>query len=576
MRTSLSRDYVLLLIVTVFAVMIKAYDPVRSPVVGALDPWGWTYTTRQFLATGKLSPLFAGSGYPPTFMYTVAAIASLGVDPYEVIRYIPIAAAFIVIPVYLLTLDIFESHTVAALTALLTVTARYHFMRTSIGIPEGLSYFFLVLTLFLILRSLKSGKWIYRATAAASMTITVLYYHFTLIILIPFLCALPFLLKADRRSVTMKILGSIVVPSVLVAGVVWYFGVAGQIITAYFGTSIRTYQVPTFERSLTGLFHLLAYSIGKTGAVALSHLGYAMTALGILGFVWFMFFRGKKSKRLEVVFFLTYLLVLVFLTLMLRTVYNLGLAGAGDSSVYMFSWLSMPVAAFASYAVLVALETLRKNIEGVFKTCHNKRLMRAIGVTIVLVVCLINLSAVNYYKAWDGNGIGFLRSHYYYKTMTDEEYYALAYIRDSTPGNSTVLTVGVDASILTYQATVSRRTMISITDMRIEEGNIITDLLIVHPDQSIPHRRVAGVKIALWGKGAGVYFIEGIRKVSLNVAREDGSPPPSKTLMENVLINEILSSTEYGYVYRNKEVAVLHVPHAAIEIPTLGIAGSQE
>jgi hypothetical protein len=55
--------------------------------------------------------------------------------------------------------------------------------------------------------------------------------------------------------------------------------------------------------------------------------------------------------------------------------------------------------------------------------------------------------------------------------------------------------------------------------------------------------------------------------VSIDVARKDGSPPLGKTLMETVLMNEILSSAEYGYVYHNEQVTVLQLSHAFIEIP---------
>jgi len=577
MRTWPSRDYILLLVVVVFAVAIAAWDPLRSPVVGALDPWAWTSLTRQFLATGRLNPRFTDTGYPPTFMYTVAVIASsFGVDPYEVIRYIPIASAFIVIPVYLLALHVFCSHVVAALTALLTATARYHFMRASIGVPEGLSYLFLVFTLLFVMRSLKSDKWIYRTTAAAFMTITVLYYHFTLIILIPFLAAVPFLVKRYRRSISLRTLGSIVIPSALVAGVLWYFRVVGQIVAFYFGTNIRTYQAPTFERSLLGFLHVLVYSIGKTGAVALSHLGYTMTALGLLGFVCIVFFRAKQNKRLENGFLVTYLLVLVFLAIFLRAAYNLGLAGAGDSSVYMFSWLTMPVAAFAGYGIVIASKTLWKNVKETFKISLSKRSIRAIAVTIVVLVCLINLSAVDYYKTWDGNGLGVLRSHYYYKCMTDEEYYGLTYIRDNTARDSMVLTVGVDVWTLSFHAVVSQRRMISVTDMKVEKGSVVADLLIVYPEADMPPRTLAGVKIMLSGERAGLYFVEGIRMVNLEVAIGDGSPPPSKTLMENALMNKILSSAEYEYVYHNQQITVIRLPYAAIETPYLSIDRSQE
>ena len=39
-----SRNYQLLL-VAAFALLLKAYDPVLSPVIGALDPWGWVVQT---------------------------------------------------------------------------------------------------------------------------------------------------------------------------------------------------------------------------------------------------------------------------------------------------------------------------------------------------------------------------------------------------------------------------------------------------------------------------------------------------------------------------------------------------
>jgi len=263
-----------------------------------------------------------------------------------------------------------------------------------------------------------------------------------------------------------------------------------------------------------------------------------------------------------------YLLVLAFLTVFLWTAYSLGLAGAGDSSVYMFSWLTMPVAAFASCGIMVVSGTLWRNIRGASRISLGKRQIRAIAIAIVVLVCLINLSAINYYKSWDGNGLGVLRSHYYYKCMTDEEYYALAYIRDNTASDSMVLTVGVDSSILTHHATVSKRAMVSVTNLTVEAGTLIADLLVIYPEADAAPLRLSGVKIRLnGGDGAGLYFIEGIRKVSVDVAREDGPPPLGKTLMETVLMNEILSSGEYAHAYHNEQVTVLLLSHTVIEIP---------
>jgi asparagine N-glycosylation enzyme membrane subunit Stt3 len=222
-----SRNYQLLL-VAAFALLLKAYDPVLSPVIGALDPWGWVVQTRQYLAAGQLDLFFAKTGYPPTFLYMIAGVASLGIDAYDVIRYLPIISSLSVIPIYLLINEIFESRGVAATTALLTVTARWHFMRTSIGIPEGLSHILLAFALYYMLRSLKTERWANRACAIVFMAATILCYHFTIAILTVFLILLLIFVRFSTRKKDLEVLASIVIPAGLFSGIVWYFWVVGS------------------------------------------------------------------------------------------------------------------------------------------------------------------------------------------------------------------------------------------------------------------------------------------------------------------------------------------------------------
>ena len=558
MKTSTLRDYAPLISVIAFTAIIKALDPVNSPVIGALDPWGWTAWTRQFLATGELISFFTQTGYPPTFMYFVAALASLGTDPYEIIRLIPIATTLNVIPIYLLALNMFRSHKISALASVLTVTDRFYFMRTSIGIPEGLAHFFFGFTLLFLLRALITKRWMYRSLAAAFLTASILYYHFTFIILVPLAVVLPFAIKLRWRD-TAKVLLTIIAPALLFSGVVWYFRVLPNMVGYYLGTRVFTYQVPVFERSATGLLRLILVSVGKSAAVALGELGYSMVILGFLGIAAVLILRGVREEYgVGVGFLLTYLIVLVLLTLGLRVVYNLGLAGAGDSSVYMFSWLAMPTAILASYAVVDGLNLLRVSLTTRYKGISYENLFRPLTVLLIILLCVVNLSAMNYYKAPSAVGLGILQSHYYYKTMTDQEYYALDYVRRNSPRDAIVLVVGVEEPILTYEAIVAQRRIIGIQRITIVGQNVTLSALIVYPD--LHTANLTNIGMGLHGEPQHqIYLITGIRKVNLEAARTNGFPPPSKASMEALLVNTITNLGQYDMVYQNDQVSVLKV-----------------
>jgi len=550
-----------LLLAVAFAVLLKAYDPVFSPVIGAWDPWWWVVQARRFLATGQLDPWFINTGYPPTHMFMTAAIASLGIDAYDVIRYIPIISSLCVIPIYLLMLEIFESRRVAAITALLTVTARLHFMRTSIGIPESLSHIALTFTLYYLLRSLKTGSGIYRAIATISMTVTILYYHFTLVVLAPFLAMLFFLVRSKGENKDLKVLGGIVIPAMLFSGIVWYFRVAGSIIHTYLIETYYAYQPLPIQVSVSGLLYVLAYSVGKLGAIALSSLGYAMAILALLGFAGLLLLRkNRKATTMHVRFMDAYLISLTILAFVLGLLYNLtGMPGTGAGKLYVFSWLAMPVAAFASQAIERTSEALQNILVRWFMVACDRQILRAVPAAFTILICLMNLSAINYYKAWSGRGMGFLESHYYVKFMTDEEYRAFEYIRDNTPRNCTVLTVGVEELILNYQVTVSRRTMVSIRDLVEEGGVIIADVAVVYPDYNSKYCRS---KITFIGEESNyVYFIIGIKTVS----SEGESPASKNAVMEWILANRIASSGGYECVYRNSQVTVLRALSISIQ-----------
>ena len=545
--------------------LLKSYDPVFSPVIGALDPWGLVVHTRQLLATGQLDPFWANTGYPPTYLFVITAIASLGIDAYDVLRYIPIISTLCVIPIYLLMLEIFESRTVAAITALLTVTTRWYFMRTSVGIPEALSQILFAFSLYYVLKSLKAERRVDQACATIFMAATILCYHFTMVILAVFLALLFFFVRFRERKRDLKVLGSIVIPAVLFGGIVWFFWVVGPIIRTYFIAKFIDYQAPQVGTSLLGVLYLLCYSVGKLGARALGLLGYVMVILALLGLASLLVsLRAGKTMRREQGFLVVYLASLTLLAFVLETWYNAtGMAGTGASRIYVFSWLAMPVAAFAGQAIVTVSGLLQRAMTRTFRAVSDKRLSRVVLVSVTILTCLMNLSAINYYKAWSGKGVGLLESHYYVKYMTDDEYRALEYVRKNTPRDSIVLTVGVENGILGLQAVVSRRTMISIRNL-VDEGKVvIADVGVVHLDLSSSN--MTGVEISFGAsKGQYAYFISGIKKVSSDIVLYGGSPPLKKTIMENLLANKIVSSQEYECVYRNDQVIVLRSPYVNI------------
>jgi len=557
----------LLLLVATFVLLLKSYDPVFSPVIGALDPWGLVVQTRQLLATGQLDPFWANTGYPPTYLFVITAIASLGIDAYDVLRYIPIISTLCVVPIYLLMFEIFESRTVAAITALLTVTTRWYFMRTSVGIPEALSQILFVFMLYYALKSLKAERRVDQACAAMFMAATILCYHFTMVILAVFLALLFFFVRFGKRMRDLRVLGSIVIPAVLFGGIVWFFWVIDPIIRTYFIAKFIDYQAPQVGASLLGVLYLLGYSVGKFGARTIGLLGYVMVILALLGLASLLVSqKAGKTMRREHGFLAVYLASLTLLAFVLETWYNAtGMAGTGASRIYVFSWLAMPVAAFAGQAIVTVSGLLQTAMTRTFRVVSDKRLLRVVLVSVTVFTCLMNLSAINYYKAWSGKGVGLLESHYYVKYMTDDEYRALEYVQKNTPRDSIVLTVGVENGILGLQAVVSRRTMISIRNL-VDEGKVvIADVGVVYLDLSSSN--MTGVVISFGAsKGQYVYFISGIKKVSEDIVLKGGSPPLKKTLMENMLTNKIVCFQESECVYRNDQVVVWRSPYIAIQL----------
>lgn len=179
-------------------------------------------------------------------------------------------------------------------------------------------------------------------------------------------------------------------------------------------------------------------------------------------------------------------------------------------------------------------------------------------VSLIILLSIANLSALNYYKASTGRGLEILQGHYYYKCLTDEEYYALQYVRYNTPKDSAVLVVGVEEPMLTYQAMVAQRTIVSIWNATFAGGKLTLSVLIMYPN--LHSVNLTGVEIKLNAQDQqGIYFVTGIRKVNLQVARSDGSPPPNKTLLEEFLINTVANFTRYDRFYQNDQVAVLQV-----------------
>jgi len=559
MRSAL-RDYAPVLGVAAFTLLLKAYGPVSSPVIGALDPWGWVAFVREFLRTGETSPFFFLTGYPPTYSYVVAAISSTGIDAYDVIRYMPIVSFLEVIPIYLLSIYAFNSRAISVLSAVLAVTARYHFMRTSLGIPEAAAQALLAMTLLFVAWSLDTGRWKHRTCAALLMAATLLYYHFTFVILIPFLAILPTLMVKQRRA-TFSIVMSILVPATLLAGGVWYFRVADNIIRTYLLERHYDYPVPVGGSPL----FMLGFSVGKFGVLAASNLGYLLLVSGAIGFVYSLLGKDKTVPRAGRNFLATYLLVLGFSAIVLVAL-SVFTGARGASSVYMFSWLAMPLSVFASYAFVKGTIGVHNILAHASFIPPARTVRRVLVVILILFVCVVNLSAANYYKAWSGNGLGFMAAHYSYKCLTDNEYYGLQYIRDNSPTNSIVLTVGVEDPILAYHVMVSRRTTVSIKQLRTEAGHIVADVEAAY-DGMTPRNFTMRIDFDS-SSGQQVYLMLGIKTVSLDVATNIREPPPENALMEGLLKNDLIRNAQCEYVYENHQITLLRISSVTIEFQT--------
>ena len=547
-----------LLLVTVISFAIKMYDPLRSPVLAALDPWGWTIQARQFLATHGLNPFFTQTGYPPTFLYFVAGIAQVfRADPYDVVRFLPILTALNVIPIYLLAMEIFHSHRISALGSLLAVTSRFYFMRTSIGIPEGLALLFFTFALLFLLKSFSIPSWRNRLLAIASMAISVLYYHFTFIILIPILLILPLGLWSRKRIVVREI-GSTALPAFIFAGLVWYLPVLPNMIQYYFGTKTAAYARPTIEHSAGGLIRLAAYTVAKSSVLAFAEMGYVITVLALVGIVYLVRDRTKENGSVGPRLLLTYLAVLVGLTLILRFVYDLGLSGAGDSSVYMFSWLTIPASIFAATAVMFSINQLSRILHSKFPTKNFTRATKVAVICAIILLVLVNLNALNYYKAPAG-GAPIPDSFYYFKPLTNQEYYAFAYIRDNTPIDAQILVVGVEHTILVDQAVVAQRAVLGITNMTIVNQTIEFSGQIVYPDNHYENI-TSGTIQENPPSGQQVYVVTGIRYVSTGIAIVKGTPPATVVMNERLLTEQLADSTAYQTFYENSQVTVAQVP----------------
>ena len=557
MKRSALLKYCPLVLVTAVSFAIKIYDPMRSPVLAAQDPWGWTIQARQFLATRVLDPFFTQTGYPPTFMYFVAGLSQVfQADPYEVVRFLPILTALNVIPIYLLALEIFQSHKLSALASLLAITGRFYFMRTSIGIPEGLAQLFFTFALLFLLKSITAPNWRHRVLAAGSISISLLYYHFTFIILIPLLLILPITFWSKNRIVAREI-GFTSVPAFFFAGVVWYLQVLPNMVQFYLGSKISTYARPTFENSASGMMGLIAYGIAKSGILAFAELGYIITLFALLGVAYLLSQKSQENKRLGSRLLLTYFAILIGLTLMLRLVYDLGVSGAGDSSVYMFSWLTIPAAIFAASTVIIGINHIDENLPTKSSLKRGSQIVRVTLVCVVILLTCVNLSSFNYYKAPAG-GSPIPNSFYYYRPMTDQEYYALTYIRDNTPPSAQILEFGLDQTILVEHAVVAKRTIVAITDMMVVDQTIEFSGQVIFPDTH--HQNITFGTIRENSSAVRVLLITGIRDVSLEVARTHGEPPATIVLNEQLLARHLSELPGFQIFYENDQITVGQVP----------------
>ena len=174
--------YFLLLLMTVFAIIIRALPAIMNAAWGV--DFGIYYgLTNSFVETKTLYNPYTGWG--DSYQYFPALYAITGIAHWitgiEIIHLLPkIAPIFggLTIPILgFIVYELFKDKRVALISALLLSTATFHVYQTSHAAPLTIGHFFMMISLFFLIKSLQKPTYILPLTV--STVLLIFSHHFT-------------------------------------------------------------------------------------------------------------------------------------------------------------------------------------------------------------------------------------------------------------------------------------------------------------------------------------------------------------------------------------------------------------
>jgi hypothetical protein len=383
-----------LVVVVLSVFFLKLYFAFADPVLHAVDPWFWALQIESYsreLTTEHLSqPLLDRPGYgyvvyPRAYplLATLVGLAT-GTSGYEIVRFYPIISALNLIPMYFLSLVVSKSRRIAIISIVLVSVSKWYSIRTSIGNAECFTHFWLVLSLLFLLRLRDSPASRNIIASVFFMTMTLMFWHFTIAIYAVFLPMLS-VVNLRNRAYCRRI-ALVAVSLVFIAGALWYFWVDPVGWAVSLAMKIGTSLLPTQGRS------------SVLGLSLVESWGYLLLVLGILGLVYVLAREDARRDAWKtfLVVYVSSILVLIILSLRM---------GFGSIVYYLFSSLAFPLSVFAAIALVTAVDAMQA-VTPVLWTrtrtlprpfdCTGRRQSQILILIVIIMVLLANSNPVNY------------------------------------------------------------------------------------------------------------------------------------------------------------------------------------
>ena len=442
-------DLLLLSPVVVAVFCLKLFLALQDPVLHAVDPWLWTtivqtYSKSDLRYVLSTAPVYPGADlYPKGFAWLATLITILtGASAYEVLRFYPVISSLNLIPMYFFSLGVSKSRRVAVISVVLISMSKSYMIRTSIANAEVFTHFWLVFSLFFLLRLDYEPSWRNTILSVFFITMTLMFWHFPIVIYVIFLTLLAIWHFRNGRYIRKLI--AVVLLSISAAGLLWYFWAdpvpfAQQIAT--YVAAPRVFSVPGIllvfglmclvgigllssrknrPVRLTNVLRLFAlilisaivgaivYYLAKLAAsytlLSVEQWGYLLPVLAVCGLACILASRNWRRDPSKV-------FLILYLTSILALVAGFLIALQGPASIvltyYVFSPLALPLSILGAVAVVGAVDVLTslymnnsdmgKLATSRLSPFEGRRRVRALSlIVVVITLVFVSSNAVNY------------------------------------------------------------------------------------------------------------------------------------------------------------------------------------